>query len=373
MRPLLLPSAVLALGLLAACSDDSPMGPSAGSAALPAMAEGASHTGFLSRNMYIGADADAVITALVSPDPNDDLPALLTAIQALQETDYPTRAQAMAAEIAKLRPAVVGLQEVTKLDIDLTGLGIPIVQHLDFLPVLMQDLAQRGLHYQVGAQVVTTTANPLPGVSLTDHNALLIDADQASVVGTPVEQDFAAVIGTIAPGVSLVDGYVMAQVATTAGVFLVVNTHLASGQQPGLDLLRAAQATELVAATQTALPVVLMGDLNGLPGSPMYQVLTGAGAGFTDLWLAMRPGVEGLTCCHADDLSNLLAQSEFDQRIDYVLARYPDPAAKFQGRITRTGYLPSDRIQGPAFPIWPSDHAGLFADLLIRPNAVASR
>lgn len=363
-------AALLALCLLAGCSDSSsPFAPSS-RAALPSESSGAQQVGFMSRNMYIGANADAVIAALISPDPNDDVPALLTAINTLQETDYPTRAAAMADEIARLRPAAVGLQEVTKLDIDLTPLGLPVVQHLDFLPVLLQDLAQRGLNYQVAAEVATITANPIPGVSLTDHDALLVDADQATVTGTPVEQNFATNIGTVAPGVNLVDGYVMAQIETAGGTYLVINAHLASGQQPGLDQIRAAQAAELVAAAGSTSPAIILGDLNDIPGSLMYNVVTGGG--FTDLWRALRPGVEGLTCCHADDLSNALAQTEFDQRLDYVFARSADPSARFQGMITRTGYLPSDRIQGPDYLIWPSDHAGLFASLLTTPAAVAS-
>ena len=34
-------------------------------------------------NMYVGADVDAVIAALLSPDPSDDQPALLAAIGTL--------------------------------------------------------------------------------------------------------------------------------------------------------------------------------------------------------------------------------------------------------------------------------------------------
>jgi hypothetical protein len=33
------------------------------------------------------------------------------------------------------------------------------------------------------------------------------------------------------------------------------------------------------------------------------------------------------------------------------------------GQISRTGELPADRVAGPDHPIWPSDHAGLIAQL----------
>ena len=32
-------------------------------------------------------------------------------------------------------------------------------------------------------------------------------------------------------------------------------------------------------------------------------------------------------------------------------------------KIDRFGNVPSDRLAGPAYPIWPSDHAGLLAAL----------
>ncbi len=108
-----------------------------------------------------------------------------------------------------------------------------------------------------------------------------------------------------------------------------------------------------------------MGDLNDDPGSSMYQVLTGAG--FTDVWRALRPGVQGLTCCHASDLSDRIPQ--FDERIDYVFARgFGHRNGKVLGQTTRIGLLPSDRVSGPLGTIWISDHAGLIVTLLLPPS-----
>jgi hypothetical protein len=110
------------------------------------------------------------------------------------------------------------------------------------------------------------------------------------------------------------------------------------------------------------VPTILMGDLNDQPGTPMYRVL--AGAGFTDAWDAFRPGVAGYTCCHAADLSDHVAR--FTQRIDYVLARgLGDEGKAGMGSIAIVGDQPADRVSGPAGFIWPSDHAGLAANLLL--------
>jgi endonuclease/exonuclease/phosphatase family metal-dependent hydrolase len=127
-----------------------------------------------------------------------------------------------------------------------------------------------------------------------------------------------------------------------------------------VEQIRAAQVAEMVASLASSERVVLMGDLNDAPGSPMYGVLTGAG--FSDVWSRLREGEIGNTCCHVADLSNPVA--DFSQRIDYVFARGLQPrAGELSGEIQRFGDTGSDRLAGPAYLIWPSDHAGLFAEL----------
>jgi len=66
----------------------------------------------------------------------------------------------------------------------------------------------------------------------------------------------------------------------------------------------------------------------------MYAVL--ASSGFTDSWRALRPGVDGLTCCHVADLSDQVAR--FDQRIDYVWTRgFARDDGKVKGSVDRFG------------------------------------
>jgi hypothetical protein len=102
-----------------------------------------------------------------------------------------------------------------------------------------------------------------------------------------------------------------------------------------------------------------MGDLNDVPGSPMYQALLAGG--YLDAWTGFRPRAAGLTCCHAPDLSNSVQQ--FDERIDYVFLRLPRRHGDLSWRIRLIGDDLSDRISGPAGLIWPSDHAGLLLRL----------
>ena len=321
---------------------------------------GASEITVMTQNLYIGADVDAVIGALASPDPNDDVPALLFAIETLGETDFPARAEAIADEIARRRPHVVGLQEVSVIDIDLTALGLPVVVHLDFLAILQAKLAARGLNYDLAAQVQNITATPLPGISLVDHDAMLVDTDRVTV-GSASGQNFAVNVGVVAPGIELKRGWVFARVTIDGQPYTFVSLH-AEADLAGahLDGLRALQLGEVVGTLTGDTRVVMMGDFNDVPGSLMHQVVTGAG--FTDVWAAMRPGVIGFTCCHLANLSDHVAA--FSQRIDYVVSRgITGPGGKVFGKIDRFGEVPADRLAGPLHPIWPSDHVGVTATL----------
>jgi len=134
---------------------------------------GAGKVGVVTRNLYVGTDVDAVIAALRTPDPGDDLPALMQAIETLGRTNFPARAAAITDEIARARPHAVGLQEVSKIDLVLPPLGVEI--HKDFHPTPLAELRNRGLpEYEVAAQVKNIEAAPFPGVSLVDFDVLLV-------------------------------------------------------------------------------------------------------------------------------------------------------------------------------------------------------
>jgi endonuclease/exonuclease/phosphatase family metal-dependent hydrolase len=201
-------------------------------------------------------------------------------------------------------------------------------------------------------------AAPFPGVSLVDEDALLVDPERVEVHGTDA-RSFSANLGAVAPGVVLARGWVSTSVTVGERAYTVASTHLESGDLPGLDQLRAAQAAELAGALAGSTPAILVGDLNDVPGSLMHQVLVGAG--FADVWAELRGAAIGYTCCHEPDLSNRVQR--FDERIDYVLVR---DDAQVKGRVWLVGDVPADHVAGPAHRIWPSDHAGLFARLFVQ-------
>src|SRR3989442_1354104 len=355
----------VAVLLVAACKDGFEVAPGS----LNWMSEqrvsaNSSDIAVMTQNLYVGADVDLVIRALGTSDPGDDLPALLFAIETVGKTDFPARAAAIADEIARTRPHAVGLQEVSQINIDLRPLGVPAVVNQDFLALLQDALAARGLHYQVAAMSDNINVNLVSGlVRLRDHDALLIDADRVTV-NEAGGQDFSVNLGQVAVGIVLIRGWVFARTTIAGQSYTFASAHTEAnlaGAPPGLlEQIRAAQVGEMVGAIGSSERVVLMGDLNDTPGSPMYGVL--ASAGYTDSWAAMHPGAQGLTCCHVADLSDQVPN--FDQRIDYVWTRgFARDDGKIQGSITRFGDVPAERLPGPAYPIWPSDHAGLVADL----------
>ncbi len=360
-RALLMLAAVTTIG----CADRDPIAPLMTADISAASSQGAAWLSFMSRNLYIGTDINPVVAALASPGQADDVPALIAAIAAIQATNWSARVVALADEIARERPQVVGLQEVWSININLTPLGLALVVNQDFLANLQAELASRGLNYTVAGIVSAVTANPFPGINVFDRDVILIDPTRVTVnPGSVVAQTFAANIGTIAPGVIVRRGWV-AFTGTVDGVpMTIANTHLESEKSPALSALRSYQAGQLVASLGSASPVVMLGDFNDEAGSPMHNVVTGAG--FVDSWSEMRPGVAGLTCCHAKDLTNALASDAFDQRIDYAFVRgFTHSNGRLLGQVKLLGASPSDRLFGPTSVIWPSDHAGLSVNLLL--------
>src|SRR6266550_6213782 len=177
-------AAAAVIVLATACKEPVSISPGLGNrlsqqrVAVPAAA---SEITVMTQNLYVGADVDAVIRALGTPDPDDDFPALLFAIETVGKTDFPARAEAIADRIARERPHAVGLQEVSRINIDLRPLGVPVVVDQDFLAMLQSALAARGLNYQVAATSDNIDVNLVSGlVRLRDHDALLIDADRVT-------------------------------------------------------------------------------------------------------------------------------------------------------------------------------------------------
>jgi len=321
----------------------------------------------MSRNLFLGASIDPLVAALASGDPAAIAAAAAATWANIQINDFGIRSGALADEIAVHRPHLVGLQEVTSFAL-LTGSG-PVVL-VDYLEALLLQLQARGLDYAPVAVVDNISVPvPVPGVGVllyTDGEALLARGDVA--VANDQAGHYAAALSI--PGVlDIPRGWVSADADIAGQSVRVFSTHLETKTYASIQ---EAQAAELIGlATQSPLPVVLLGDLNSGPrsdggtGTQTYPWLVDAG--FVDVWSRANRHDDGFTCCHDDPLVSPVV--DFDRRIDLIWVRDGSRPAP---RTTVLADVEADVIGAdPAvlyqYGLWPSDHAGVVASFRLPP------
>ena len=209
-----------------------------------------------------------------------------------------------------------------------------------------------------GAAIVLNGRNP---EKLAEASAALREQG-CDVAELPFDATDHEAVRSAVDGFEIVRAWGSAVLTVEGHTMQLLNAHLASGNGAALSGLRTLQAVELMTHARTDMPVVLTGDLNDVPDSGMHSTITGAG--FADVWATLVPWSSGETCCHADDLSN--PRAELSTRIDYVMARgFAHGNRAVRGAILRLGLWSFEKVEGPFFPIWPSDHAGLWARLTL--------
>ena len=320
----------------------------------------------MTRNLYLGS---GLLGLLEAGDPADVLQEATAVYAAVLATDFPERAGALAAEIEAAGPALVGLQEVTLYRTQqpsdfLQGNTAPNAEEVlfDFLQILQDSLAARGLEYRVASTAVNLDEElpvaPQPGtfidVRLTDRDVILARRD-VQISGEAAEKYTAVAEFELAgTPVTFVRGYQRVRAAVDGARFTFVNTHLEIG---GAAPVQVAQAVELLGALSgVSGPVVVVGDFNSAADgstTATYGLLTQA---YTDAFAAAHPGERGFTCCQAADLRN--EASLLSERIDLVL--YRGAVRVLEAEVV--GDAPSDKTPSG---LWPSDHAGVVATLQI--------
>ena len=313
----------------------------------------------MTRNLYLGANLDAIVQAKST---REAFSAVEKGWGDVQANDFPTRARAIAKEIASARPDFVGFQELslyrTQTPADFTVTPANTVA-LDYAKELRKALAARKLHYRFVGIGDATDAElpsgdpPNMDIRLTVRDGLLVRIDKKIKIRRVRTGLYSTTTPLFGGFVIAKRGWVLADATVGGRTFRVVTTHLESFN----DASQIAQGKELVAPggpATTNLPTILLGDLNSRAdgtGTPTHANLLAAG--FQDAWPQAHPGAVGLTCCHGEDLRDL--GGAFYSRIDYVLMRNGFKA-QAAGIV---GDQPGDRING----LWPSDHAGLWARL----------
>jgi endonuclease/exonuclease/phosphatase family metal-dependent hydrolase len=314
----------------------------------------------MTQNMDEGTNYQELLAAQT---PGEFVAAVTTTYQNILATKPAERAAAIARRIALEKPDIVCLQEAS---IVRTGPVAPATtMQSDLLQLLLDNLKKLGEHYSV-AGIVPGLDAEAPStlgfeVRLTTQDAILVrqglDANRVRVSNNHVQRYLTNLVAQTAVGpITLPRGWASIDVTLYDRTFRLVATHLDTF--PAIQL---AQANELLlAAGNTPLPVVFVGDFNttadsGIdPSFATYQTLINAG--FVDAWHQKRFPDPGFTCCQAPDLRN--ASSILNHRIDLVLFRGQFGISD----IHLVGNTPASRTPSG---LWPSDHAGVVATLRV--------
>ncbi len=331
-------------------------------APMPAQAKPHRDVTVLTQNLYLGASLDP---ALRAETPQEFLAAVADIYATVQTTDYPRRSEALAARIAKRKPDLIGLQEVTRWSAVDPSAGRA---ELDFLDILLEDLAEEGMSYSVQAVSENATIGPVPllapctnpepdcTVSFQDRDVILVND------ATPGLQVLRRKSGTFENQVSIPTpfgttlsfdrGWAWIVARYRGKKFRFINTHLETQAAPATQR---AQADELLAGP--ARPrgrKILVGDFNSAADGSTTSSYGALTERYRDAW---STGVgDGFTCCQRSMLGN--EESRLTTRIDLILTR--GAIAPLKARV-----FAKAPIQAEA-PRWISDHAGVFAKVRLR-------
>ncbi len=350
--------------------------------------EGVALARVMTRNVYAGAPLERLFDSGLAAA---ELPAAAAALWSnIQSTDFGERALALAAEVASERPDLIGLQEVsvyvtqTPGDAAFGGTNSAADTTLDFRRLLRSALAARDLDYAlvsasqnfVGELPILDPSSPnsTTDVRLIDFDVILARSDIE--VLNPQHGRFAAYLEVAIGGVLLPihRGWASIDAQLAGRTVRFITTHLEPGEvDPEIQVAQGRELLEVVQRLDREhgqLPTILLGDLNSATDgteTPTYGNMIAAG--FSDAWPA---GDDGLTCCQASDLRN--ERSSLDRRYDVILLRgelgTPTPSLRGRRLQRLVGAEPGDRTPSG---LWPSDHAGVVATVLLPPSEALPR
>ena len=361
-----------------------------GAAAAQAKGKKSDRVRVMTRNVYLGADLGP---GLAATTPQQFFEANGGILRQVTRTNFPLRAKALANEIQRAHPDLVGLQEVAlwrtarpaSLDPVFEGPSATTVRY-DFLALLLRELNRnRNLYRAVVVKPEFDFEAPANENGRADDgpdapDGLLADAELngrltmrdvilarngTTVTSNPRSGSFENLLSVTVSGIPIevTRGWTTVDARVKRSrTFHFVNTHLeAFDDESQTPSIRAQQASELVApggpARAFPLPVILVGDLNSdrdtevQPGDAQaYNVMRGAG-------FVNRDTSNPLSCCLSDP--NLVGGSlaDFDHKVDHVMTSSPNLVTLQRSRVFGRG-----KVNG----LFPSDHAGIASWLRLK-------
>jgi endonuclease/exonuclease/phosphatase family metal-dependent hydrolase len=331
-------------------------------AALPAAASAkAQDLKVMTRNVYLGAD---LIPLASAPDQAAFEQAAAQRFQTVQANDFPTRAKALAAEIRKAKPDIIGVQEATiwrrGADGVKDGPTTPATQVVyDSSKVLQKAL--KGTYKEiVGRDWFDFEAPTALGydVRVTQRDVILVRKASKLKVRKTFRGQFTNHFDPPTPvGVAQqFRGWVGVDGTLAKRKFRFVSTHLeayspAIANQQMQQLLKS--SGPLGSKKRQS---ILVGDYNSAPGANANDRGTTRTDNAYDS--AIKAGFRNnlprrKTCCFAEDLHS--TADRLETWIDHILVR---PKVK----VLKSGIVGTKQVSG----LYPSDHAGITATLRLK-------
>jgi endonuclease/exonuclease/phosphatase family metal-dependent hydrolase len=331
----------------------------------------------MTQNLYLGSSLDAAIG--IDPEDPDAAQKFIIAVANIYATviftDFPARAQAIADQIETYEPDIIGLQEVSLW----TAIGDTEGRAggYDFLEILLEE-TELGESYEVAAvsqnAEIGTDLPGLPGiplappvckgqlfecfVTLVDRDVILVKKNNPNLeVFNPQDGNYErqVVLNTPVGPLSFNRGWASVDGTFEGKKFTFVNTHLEIGGPGGFADAQEAQGQEFLAGpAKRGGAVIAVGDFNSrADGSSTTTYADLTMSYFDDAW--DDPNDPGFTCCFDEFLAD--PNSTLSSAIDFVFTHAPVRAL----RVDVIGDAP---FQGMP-PLFPSDHAGVVAELRI--------
>jgi len=333
----------------------------------------------MTRNLYLGADIFKVVEAAQN-DPSSIPYVVADVFQTVQDTNFYDRAEAIADEVLKTKPHVIGIQEASTYYTRAPTDPAPAQEvFIDFYATLDAALKARGLYYD--AYAITNADIEMPMIDgavfsyvrLVDHDMILVKKPLESWFID--EGKYGAQLGLDLGGktVEFTRGFLAVDVKIKGETFRIVNTHLEISGAPSsvFRYFQDLQMQELLfrvgmLSLSDPKPVVMVGDFNSSPddepGSyggldyvPPY--MSAMDAGYLDSWLLQKKYDEGYTSGFDEYVSDPTA--ELTTRIDHVFLG-PNGYKIEKVKSIVVGDEVKDMTPNG---LWPSDHAGVVAKI----------